>query len=74
MHTFAGLQQEEYKQLIDATLEGKDVAMLDGSRIIVPPKRHRQNNEGAAQSTLWHRENVQNGSSTLFLARHEKHN
>ena len=66
MHTFAGLQQEEYKQLIEATLEGKDfsklplthparayksiadrisvskagttdVAMLDSTRIIVPP-------------------------------------
>ena len=66
MHTFAGLQQEEYRQLIEATLEGKDfsklpfthparayksiadrisvskagttdVAMLDSTRIIVPP-------------------------------------
>ena len=66
MHTFAGLQQEEYTQLIEATLQGKefsklplthparayksmadrisisttgttDVAMLDSTRIILPP-------------------------------------
>ena len=66
MHTFAGLQQEEYTQLIDATLQGNEfskrplthparayksiadriyisttgttgVAMLDSTRIIVPP-------------------------------------
>ena len=28
MHTFAGLQQEEYKQLIEATLQGKDFSKL----------------------------------------------
>ena len=28
MHTFAGLQQEEYKQLIKATLQGKDFSKL----------------------------------------------
>ena len=28
MHTFAGLQQEEYTQLIEATLEGKDFSKL----------------------------------------------
>ena len=66
MHTFAGLQQEEYIQLIKATLQGKEfgklplthparaykiiadrisisttgtaeVAMLDSTRIIIPP-------------------------------------
>ena len=28
MHTFAGLQQEEYTQLIEATLESKDFSKL----------------------------------------------
>ena len=28
MHTFAGLQQEEYTQLIETTLEGKDFSKL----------------------------------------------
>ena len=31
MHTFAGLQQEQYKQLIEATLQGKDFSKLPQS-------------------------------------------
>ena len=32
MHTFAGLQQEEYTQLIEATLQGKEFSKLPLTR------------------------------------------
>ena len=103
VNTFAGLQHEEYTQLIEATLQGKefsklplthparayksiadrisvskagttDVAMLDITRIIVPPNAIQSIMKELHRARSGIEKNVQNCRATLLLAGYEEHN